>query len=133
MVFAHVSALRKHAYSNIFYKHAYSNTISPPKTENFQTKNPDIFHISARNIDRGYSLEPPRGGGSNEYPQSMLLSRNMKNSVYSCKPQFYYFKTWALRGSKLYMYVFMMGTPRRNFIQTCDLAKMPGMRTESLI
>ena len=24
------------------------------------------------NIDRGYSLEPPRRGGSNEYPQSML-------------------------------------------------------------
>ena len=26
-----------------------------------------------------YSLEPPRRGGSNEYPQSMFLSRNMKN------------------------------------------------------
>ena len=31
-----------------------------------------IFHISARNIDCGYSLEPPRRGGSNEYPQSMF-------------------------------------------------------------
>ena len=30
------------------------------------------------NIDYGYSLEPPCGGGSNEYPQSMFLSRNMK-------------------------------------------------------
>ena len=30
-----------------------------------------IFHISAQNIDCGYSLEP-RGGGSNEYPQSMF-------------------------------------------------------------
>ena len=37
------------------------------KTENIQIKNPDIFHISARNIDCGYSLEPPRQGGSNEY------------------------------------------------------------------
>ena len=37
-----------------------------------------IFHISAQNIDCGYSLEPPRRGGSNEYPQS-VLSRNMKN------------------------------------------------------
>ena len=36
----------------------------------------DIFHISAQNIDCGYSLEPPRRGGSNEYPQSMFLSRN---------------------------------------------------------
>ena len=32
----------------------------------------DIFHISAQNIDCGYSLEPPRWGGSNEYPQSMF-------------------------------------------------------------
>ena len=31
-------------------------------------KNSDIFHISAQNIDCGYSLEPPRRGGSNEYP-----------------------------------------------------------------
>ena len=35
-------------------------------------KNSDIFHISAQNIDCGYSLEPPRRGGSNEYPQSMF-------------------------------------------------------------
>ena len=41
------------------------------KNENFQMKNSDIFHISAQNIDCGYSLEPPRRGGSNEYPQSM--------------------------------------------------------------
>ena len=29
-----------------------------PKNENFQMKNSDIFHISALNIDCGYSLEP---------------------------------------------------------------------------
>ena len=62
------------------------------KTENFQTKNFDIFHISVQNIDCGYSLEPPRRGGSNEYPQSMFLSRNKKNNEYPCKPQFYYIK-----------------------------------------
>ena len=55
-------------------------------------KNSDIFHISAQNIDCGYSLEPPRRGGSNEYPQSMFLSRNKKNNVYPFKPQFYYRK-----------------------------------------
>ena len=38
-----------------------------------------IFLISAQNIDCGYSLEPTQRGGSNEYPQSMFLSRNMKN------------------------------------------------------
>ena len=54
-------------------------------TENFTTKkgkfsdkSSDIFHISAQNIDCGYSLEPPRRGGSNGYPQSMFLSRNKK-------------------------------------------------------
>ena len=31
-----------------------------------------IFLMSAQNIDCGYSLEPPRRGGSNEYPQSMF-------------------------------------------------------------
>ena len=31
-----------------------------------------IFLISAQNIDCGYSLKPPRRGGSNEYPQSMF-------------------------------------------------------------
>ena len=31
-----------------------------------------IFLISAQNIDCGYSLEPPRQRGSNEYPQSMF-------------------------------------------------------------
>ena len=46
-------SLRKHAYSNIL-------KILPPKNENFQIKNSDIFHISAQNIDCGYSLEPPR-------------------------------------------------------------------------
>ena len=32
----------------------------------------DSFLIFAQNIDCGYTLEPPRGGGSNEYPQSMV-------------------------------------------------------------
>ena len=42
--------------------------MSPPKTENFQIKNSDIFHIFAQNIDSGHPLEPPRQGGSNGYP-----------------------------------------------------------------
>ena len=51
------------------------------KKRKFSDKSSDIFHISAQNIDGGYSLELPRRGGSNEYPQSMLLSRNKKNNV----------------------------------------------------
>ena len=30
------------------------------KTEYFQTKHFDIFHISAQNIDCGYALQPPQ-------------------------------------------------------------------------
>ena len=37
-----------------------------------------IFHISAQNIDCGYSLEPPRRGVSNEYPQSMFWAEIWK-------------------------------------------------------
>ena len=94
------NSLQKHAYSNIL-------NISPPKNENFQIKNSDRFYISAENIVCGYSLELPQWGGSNEYPQSMFLSRNKKHYVYPCKPQFYYIK-WGLKGSKLYRYVFVM-------------------------
>ena len=86
-------ALRKHAYSNIL-------KISPPKTEKNSDKKSDIFHTSAQNIDCGYSLEPPRRGGSNEYPQSMLLSRNKKNNVYPCKAQFCYIKV-RFKGVKI--------------------------------
>ena len=70
------------------------------KNENFQIKNSDIFQISAQNIDCGYSLEPPRRGGSNEYPQSMFLSRNKKNIVYPCKTQFYNIKV-GFKGIKI--------------------------------
>ena len=49
------------------------------KTENFQLKIFDIFLIFAQNIDCGYTLEPHRRGGSNEYPQSMFWSKNKKN------------------------------------------------------
>ena len=56
--------LRKNAYSNIM-------RILQPKKGTFSDKISDIFHISAQNIDCGCTLEPPRWGGSNEYPQSM--------------------------------------------------------------
>ena len=61
---------------------------SPPKTENFQIKNSDIFHISAQNVDCGYTLEPPRQGGSSAYPQSMFLSRNKKKMYIPVNPGF---------------------------------------------
>ena len=62
--------------------------ISTPKTQKFSDKNPDIFHISTQNIDCGYSLEPPRRGGSNEYPQSMLFSKIRKIMYTPVNPSF---------------------------------------------
>ena len=54
-VFRHskLPRLRKQAYSILL-------KIVQPEKENFQIKNSDIFHISAQNIDCGYSLGPPR-------------------------------------------------------------------------
>ena len=95
------------------------------KNENFQIKYSDIFLISAQNIDCGYSLEPPRWGGSNGYPQSMFLSRNKKNNVYLCKLQFYYIKV-GFKGVKIiqacfrdgyadmYIYIFSAHEPPQN-------------------
>ena len=95
--------LRKQVYSNVL-------KVLQPKKERFQIKKSDIVHISTQNIDCGYLLELPQQGGSNEYPQSMVLSRNKKNNIYPCKLQFYYIKVGfkKLRGSKLYRYVFVM-------------------------
>ena len=79
-------------------------------TENFTTKNWNfsdkkfryifIIIIFDQSIDCGYSLEPPWRGSSNEYSQSMFLSRNKKNNAYPCKPQFYYIKA-GFKGVKI--------------------------------
>ena len=71
----------------------YTEKLITEKLKKFQTKNSNIFHISAQNIDCG------RRGGSNEYPQSMFLSRN-KNNVYPCTSQFYYIKV-GFKGVKI--------------------------------
>ena len=90
--------LQKHTYSNIL-------KISLPENWKFSDKNSDIFHISAQNIDCGYSLELSHWGSSKEYPQSMFLSRNKKNNVYPCKPQFYYIKV-RFKGGQNYIGMF---------------------------
>ena len=78
----------------------YTENFTTKKWKYAHTKKSDIFNISAQNIDCGYSLEPPRRGGSNEYPQSMFLSRNKKTNVYPCQPQFYYIKV-GFKGVKI--------------------------------
>ena len=73
----------------------------------FSDKNSDIFHISAQNIDCGYSLEPPRRGGSNEYPQSMFLA-DMRPIMYTPVNPSFTIQKWGFRGSTLYRHVFVM-------------------------
>ena len=45
-------------------------------------KKSDIFHIPAQNIDCGYSLEPPRRGGSNEY-QNLCFWAEIRKIMYT--------------------------------------------------
>ena len=46
----------------------YTDKLIIEKLKIFRQKIQIFFHISAQNIDCGYSLELPRRGGSNEYP-----------------------------------------------------------------
>ena len=66
-----------------------------------------FFLIFAQNIDCGYTLEPPRRGGSNEYPQSMFWSKNKKNRYTPAYPSFAIEK-WGSRGYTLHGHVFLM-------------------------
>ena len=77
-------SLRKQAYSNVL-------NILPTKHENFQIKNSDIFHISAQNINCGYTLEPPWRGDSNEYPQSLFGAEIRKIMYTPVNPSFSFF------------------------------------------
>ena len=61
------------------------------KKENFQIK---ILLFSY------FCSKHTRVPTTNEYPQSMFLSRNKKNNVYPCKSQFYYMKV-GFKGVKI--------------------------------
>ena len=50
----------------------YIESFTTKKRKIFMIKKSDIFHISAQNIDCGYSLGR---GSSNEYPQSMFFEQ----------------------------------------------------------
>ena len=58
----------------------------PPKKKKKKSQIKTLmFFIFLLKTDCGYSLEPPRRGSSYEYPQSMFLSKNMKNNIFPCK------------------------------------------------
>ena len=81
-----------------------------------------IFLILLKNIDCGYSLEPPRGG-SNEYPQSMFWAEIWKNI------RSFYLKIFIFLVVNFSIYlnrrVFVMGT---KFEDTFKLRLTPGSK-----
>ena len=52
--------------------HAINRDFLALKNENSQLEKNGYFSYSCQNKDCGHTLEPPRQGGSNEYPQSMF-------------------------------------------------------------
>ena len=58
------------------------NFTTKKKNEIFQMKKLWNFSYSAQNIDCGYSLELPRRGGSNKYPQSMFWAE-LRQIIYT--------------------------------------------------
>ena len=62
---AEMESLRKHIYSNIL-------KILQPKTGKFSDKKFKYFSYFCSKHRLWYSLELPRRGGSNKYPQSMF-------------------------------------------------------------
>ena len=57
----------------------YTEIFSAVKNENSNRFFFYTFNSLAQSIDCLYTLEPPRRGGSNEYPQSMFWTKNKEN------------------------------------------------------
>ena len=85
------------------------------KNSKFSDKNSDMFHISAHNIDCGYSLGPPRRGGSTSIHNPCFCAE-IKKMYPPRKSQFHYI-TVGFKGVKIYsyMYVFVMETKLQFF------------------
>ena len=77
------------------------------KLKHFSKKNGYFSYFCSKHR-LWYTLETPRRGGSNEYPQSMLWIKNTEEKyVYPCEPQFYYIK-WGSSAYTLHGHVFLM-------------------------
>ena len=85
----------------------YTKIFSGAKIENAIGKILIFFYILAKNIQCGYTLEPPNRGGSNEYAQSMFWSKNRKNRYIPAYPSFSIQK-WGLRGYSFHGLVFLI-------------------------
>ena len=70
------------------YPGKYTEIFIDANIEIFIRKYFIFFLIIAQSIDCGYSLEPPRRGGSDEYPQSMFWIKNRINRYTPACPSF---------------------------------------------
>ena len=67
---------------------------------------PFFLLFALKHIDFGYTLEPPRCSGSNEYPQSLFWNKNKKNRYTLYTPIFLYKS--GIRGYTLHGHVNLM-------------------------
>ena len=95
-----------------------------------------FFSYFAKNIDCGFSLEPPRqGGGSNEYPQSMFWEYEkyqnffyLKFSLFGCK-NFNKFEKAIFRNGEQEPYFFSIGLHYSIWLNSdlCNILLLPNL------
>ena len=93
-----IFTLRKHAYSN-------SLKILPPKDENFQIKKIWYFSYFCSKHRLWVLVKTASKRRFQRIPTINVLSRNKKNNVYPCKPQFYCIKV-GFKGIKIILACF---------------------------
>ena len=84
-----------------------------------------FFLFLLQNIDCGYSLEPPRWGSSNVYPQSMFWGKLLKNQNFSNEIFSVFF--W-----KLCNYLFIAWTSFCNAMMSTDSSQKHSYTTQIL-
>ena len=78
----------------------------------------DIFLFLHKKICCGYSLEAPRWGASNEYPQHMFLLRNKKNISTFLLKKMHYLEIWDLFKIQ-YSFSYFMSHNKKIYLRTC--------------
>ena len=62
------------------------------KTIIFLVNNCEVFLIFAKNVDFGYTLEPPQCEAVLTSTYNLCFRAKIRENVYPCKPEFYYIK-----------------------------------------
>ena len=92
-------SLRKHAYA------IYRDFFGYIKMKISPEKKIDILNMFAQNIPCGYTLDAPRQGGSNEYPQCMYWSKSKNEIGISLRIPFLLYKSgvqWSIHYTDMF-------------------------------